>query len=89
MNRQFDGTKNFEAKDSNYPMPLAALANGCSDVRISKRVAQEWIIHQQTVVHQGTVHYLEMVYTGVGTYLVRRADRDWRLTQMVKAFIER
>ena len=84
MNRQFDGTKNFDAKDSNYPMPLAALANGCSDVRISKCVAQEWIIHQQTVVYQSTVHYLILAYTGIGTYLVRRADVRHRRTELQK-----
>jgi hypothetical protein len=89
MNRKFDGTLSFAVQDSNYPAPLAALANGADNVRISKRVAQEWIIHQQSVIYQATVYYLEIAHTGIGTYLVRRAPRDWGQTQMVKGFLER
>ena len=87
MSRQYDGSKDFGSNDSNYPMPITALNNGFA-VRVSKRVAQEWIIHQQTCTYQGTVHWLHIMSTGLGTYEVRRAPSEWRKTQMVKAFIE-
>lgn len=86
MNRKFEPNVKLGAQDSDYPFPLAALANG-SMVRVSKRVAKEWLMHQQTIVYQGTVHYLQMKDVGVGVFEVMRMPLNhWKFTALVKEF---
>lgn len=88
MKRKFDGNIPFQAEDSNFPNPIAAFANGTKYVRISKRVAQEWILHQQTVIYQGKVRYLQIASTGIGTYMARLSPNELMCTQMVKSLTE-
>lgn len=86
MNRKFEPNAKLGAQDSDYPFPLAALANG-SKVRVSKRVAKEWLMHQQTIVYQGTVHHLQMKDIGLGIYEVMRLPSNWHHSSVVRDFI--
>lgn len=86
MNRQFEPNVKLGAQDSDYPFPLAALANG-SMVRVSKRVAKEWLMHQQTIEYQGTVHHLQMKDIGLDIYEVMRLPSNWRHSRVDRDFI--
>lgn len=83
--RQFDHNQMLSAQDGDCPWPLAALQNGAK-VKVSKRVAQEWIMFQQTVTYQGTVYWLQIRPLGLGLFEVYRRERNNKETVLVKEF---
>ena len=84
--RKFTKETTFSADECNYPYPFAALSNGSEDVRVSKKVAQEWLMYQETVLYQGVVHWLQIKFIGLGLYAVRRRAREKRETLLVEEF---
>ncbi len=86
--RKFDGTKTFSAEDCDFVNPIAALNNGVHHVTVSKRVAQEWLMYQQTVTFQDTVYWLQILQIGLGLCEVRRRARENKKTILVKKFEE-
>ena len=85
-NRKFTKEAVFTATEANYPYPFAALQNGCEDVKVHKKVAQEWLMHQETVVYQGTVYWLQIKPWALNLYQVKRRARENKETILVQEF---
>jgi hypothetical protein len=84
--RKFTKERTFAADESNYPYPLSALANGADNVKVNKKVAQEWLMYQETTVYQGVVYWLQIKPIGLGLYGVRRRAKEHKETILVETF---
>lgn len=84
--RKFTKDTTLAANESNYPLPLVALLNGAENVTVCKKVAQEWLMYQETVTFQGTVYWLQIKPVGLGLYGVRRRAKENKETVLVEAF---
>lgn len=84
--RKFTEDTMLAANESNYPLPLVALCNGAENATVCKKVAQEWLMYQETVTFQGTVYWLQIKPVGLGLYGVRRRAKENRETVLVEAF---
>lgn len=86
LDRQFTEKKTFASNESNYPYPLTALRNGAGNVKICKKAAQEWLMHEETIIFQDTVYWLQIKPIGLGLYGVRRRAKENKETILVEAF---
>jgi hypothetical protein len=85
--RRFTTNSLCAVEDSNFPYPLIAIQNGCV-ATVSKRVAQEWVMFQQTVPYQGGTYWLQICAIGLGLYEVKRRARENKKTVLVQKFEE-
>lgn len=85
--RRFTTDSLYAVEDSSFPYPLIAIQNGCV-ATVSKRVAQEWIMFQQTVTYQGETYWLQICAIGLGLYAVKRRAKENRKTILVQKFEE-
>lgn len=73
-------------QDSNYTYPLAALSNNARDLRVVKKIAQEWLLMNQSVIFNGNVHYLQIKDLGLGICAVRLLPKRFKKTCLLKEF---
>jgi len=73
-------------KTSNYTDPVSALRDAADDVRINKKLAQEWLMDPPYIIHKGIVRHLQMRAIGLGVYHVKLKPEGWHGTHLVKSF---
>ena len=71
MTNQFNPDIDYSAtNDCSHAYPFYALRNDCS-VKVSKKLAQQILMNDITVVRKGTVRYLQLKHIGLGIHEVR------------------
>lgn len=73
-------------KNSNYEYPLAALNNNARDLRVVKKIAQEWLLMNQSAIFNGNVHFFQIKDLGLGICAVRLLPKRFKTTCLVKEF---
>lgn len=73
-------------KQSNYVNPIEALSNNVSDLRVVKKLAQEWLLMNESVMYNGNVHHLQIKDLGLGICAVRLLPKRFTTTCLVKSF---
>ena len=73
-------------RKSNYVNPIEALSNNVSDLRVVKKLAQEWLLMNESVVYNGNVHHFQIKDLGLGICAVRLLPKRFTVTCLVKLF---
>ena len=73
-------------KQSNYLNPIGALAHNISDLRVVKKLAQEWLLMNESVIYKGNVHHFQIKDLGLGICAVRLLPKRFTVTCLVKEF---
>ena len=71
-------------KESNYDIPIQALYNNVTNLRVAKKLAQEWLLMNESIVFRGNVHHFQIKDLGLGVYAVQLLPKRFKRTQMVK-----
>ena len=71
-------------KESNYEIPRQALYSNVKNLRVSKKIAQEWLMMNESIVFRGNVHHFQIKDLGLGVCAVQLLPKRFKCTQMVK-----
>jgi hypothetical protein len=71
-------------RESNYDIPIHALYSNVSNLRIVKKLAQEWLLNNESIVFRGNVHHFQIKDLGLGIYAVQLLPKRFKNTVMVK-----
>jgi hypothetical protein len=79
MQTQFDPDIDYSAtNDCSHAYPFYALRNDCS-VNVSRKLAQQILMNDITVVRKGTVRYLQLKHIGLGIHEVRLLPAEGKI----------
>jgi hypothetical protein len=73
-------------KESNYDIPIQALYSDTQDVRVTKKIAQEWLLMNESIIFKGNVHHFQIKDLGLGICAVKLSPKRFKTTCMVKEF---
>ena len=71
-------------KESNYEIPIQALYSNVQDLRVTKKLAQEWLLMNESVIFRGNVHHFQIKDLGLGICAVQLLPKRYIRTLMVK-----
>ena len=71
-------------KESNYEIPIQALYLNVQDLRVTKKLAQEWLLMNESVIFEGNVHHFQIKNLGLGICAVKLAPKRFKTTRVVK-----
>lgn len=79
MQNQFDPNVDYsKTNDCSHANPCIALRNECS-VKVSKKLAQQILMNDITIVRLGTVRYLQLKHIGLGIHEVRLLPAEGKI----------
>jgi len=73
-------------KESNYEIPIQALYSNVQDLRVTKKIAQEWLLMNESIIFRGNVHHFQIKDLGLGIYAVRLLPKSFKTTFVVTKF---
>ena len=71
-------------KASNYEIPIQALYSNVQDLRVTKKLAQEWLLMNESIIFKGNVRYLQIKDIGLGICEVQLLPKKFKTTCVVK-----
>ena len=71
-------------KASNYKIPIQALYSNVQDLRVTKKLAQEWLLMNESIIFKGNVRYLQIKDIGLGICEVQLLPKRFKTTCVVK-----
>jgi hypothetical protein len=77
---------NKNMKQSNYVNPIEALSNNVHDLRVVKKLAQEWLLMNESVIYKGNLHHFQIKDLGLGICAIRLLPKRFTVTCLVKQF---